>query len=200
MRGSLRAPGAFQRERSLPRFVSDSPRNVTKICWFANRRVPSCRSMRHCSIEELRIRRFGVEDVEKWARTDLQRRHLIDALENSDDYLAAVRPDGRIVGKIGIRYDEHPGAGNLFQFDVVEELRNLGIGTTLLASAEQRIRDHGCTRATLAVEVTNDAALRLYRRAGYEMIGTETAQWDQEGPDGTTYLYQCECLQMEHTL
>lgn len=86
--------------------------------------------MRQSSVDGLRIRQFGIEDVEKWARTDLQRRHLVEALENSDDYLAAVLPDGRIVGKIGIRYDEHLGTGNLFQFDVVEDLRNLGIGTT----------------------------------------------------------------------
>lgn len=155
--------------------------------------------MRHSSVDGLQIRQFGIEDVDTWARTELQRRHLADALENADDYLAAVLPNSRIVGKVGIRYDEHPGAGNLFQFDVVEDLRSQGIGTTLLVSAEQRIRDHGCSRATLAVEETNAAAIRLYRRAGYEVIGTESAQWDQEAPDGTTYLYQCECLRMRHT-
>ncbi|GAB3929112.1 hypothetical protein GCM10011575_26050 [Microlunatus endophyticus] len=74
-------------------------------------------------IESLQIRPFAMDDVDRWARTELQRAQLQDALENSGDYLAAVMSDGRIVGKIGIRYDEHPGAGNLFQFDVVEELR-----------------------------------------------------------------------------
>ena len=156
--------------------------------------------MGQSSVDGLQIRQFGIEDVDKWARTELQRRHLADALKHSDDYLAAVLPNGRIVGKIGIRYDQHPDAGNLFQFDVVENLRSRGIGTKLLLSAEQRIRAHGCSRATLAVEETNAAAIRLYRRAGYEVFGTESAQWDQEAPDGTTYLYQCECLQMQHTL
>lgn len=50
------------------------------------------------------------------------------------------------------------------------------------------------------MEETNDAGLRLYRRTGYEVIGTETAQWEQEASDGGTYLYQCECLQMERSL
>ena len=151
-------------------------------------------------VDGLQIRRFEITDVDNWARTDLQRRHLVDALENSGDYLAAVLPNGRIVGKIGIRYDKHPGAGNLFQFDVVEDLRSRGIGTELLRRAEQRIRDHGCDRATLAVEETNEAAIRLYHRAGYEVIGTEMAQWDQEAPDGTTYLYRCRCLQLQRRL
>lgn len=156
--------------------------------------------MQQCGAHELQIRRFGIDDVDRWARTDLQRRHLIDALENADDYLAAELPDGRIAGKIGIRYDEHPGAGTLFQFDVAEGLRGRGIGTMLLTRAERQIRDHGCKRATLAVEQTNEAAIRLYRRSGYEVTGTESAQWDQEAPDGTTYLYTCQCFVMEHTL
>jgi ribosomal protein S18 acetylase RimI-like enzyme len=153
-----------------------------------------------CSIEEVQVRPLVMEDVDNWARTDLHRRHLLGGLESADDYLAAVLPSGRIAGKIGIRYDEQPGSGTLFQFDVVEDLRNRGIGTKLLAHAEQRIRDHGCGRATLVVEETNVAAIRLYRRAGYEVFGTESAEWEQEAPDGSTHPYRCECLQMQRAL
>lgn len=149
---------------------------------------------------EVEIRTFRVEDVDGWARTDLQRRHLVGALERSGDYLAATLTTGRIVGKIGIRYDERPGAGTLFQFDVVESLRGRGIGTRLLRRAEQLIRDHGLERASLGVEEDNEAAIRLYRRLGYEEFGTEAAEWDQEAPDGTTYRYRCLCLLMCRTL
>lgn len=149
---------------------------------------------------EVRIRRFGADDVESWARTDLERRYLADAVQNSGDYLAAVLPDGRIAGKIGIRYDERPAAGNLFQFDVVEDLRSQGIGTELLRSAERRIREYGRNLATLAVEESNEGATRLYRRLGYEVIGTETAEWDQEAPDGSIYRYRCQCLTMQREL
>ncbi|MFC7622907.1 GNAT family N-acetyltransferase [Microlunatus sp. GCM10028923] len=151
-------------------------------------------------IEDLEIRTFRLDDVDGWARTELQRRHLIDALEKSGDYLAAVLPTGRIVGKIGIRYDEQPGAGSLFQFDVVESLRGQGIGTRLVHRAEQVIRDHGCDRATLGVEDTNEAAIRLYRRLGYQEFGTEAAEWDQEDADGTISRYRCLCLLMCRTL
>lgn len=71
-------------------------------------------------IEGVQIRQFGTDDVDRWARTDLERRYLAEAVRNSGDYLAAVLPDGRIAGKVGIRYDERPGAGNLFQFDVAK--------------------------------------------------------------------------------
>lgn len=146
------------------------------------------------------IRRFTAADVDLWAQTELQRRHLLQALAESADYLAAVHSDGRIVGKIGIRYDQHPGAGNLYQFDVVEGLRGRGIGTRLVEHAEQRIRDHGCTRVTLSVEDTNLAAIRLYERLGYEAFGSEDADWDQEAPDGTTFRYHCRCLLMQRAL
>jgi ribosomal protein S18 acetylase RimI-like enzyme len=151
-------------------------------------------------IEGLQIRQFGNHDVDRWARTDLDRRYLAEAVQNSGDYLAAVLPDGRIAGKVGIRYDERPGAGNLFQFDVAEDLRGQGIGTQLVRSAEQRIREHGRNLATLAVEESNEGAIRLYRRLGYEVIGTETAEWNQEAPDGSIYLYQCQCLTMQREL
>lgn len=151
-------------------------------------------------IEGLQIRQFGTDDVNTWARTALERRYLAEAVQNSGDYLAAVLPDGRIAGKVGIRYDERPGAGNLFQFDVAEDLHSQGIGTELVRSAEQRIREYGRNLATLAVEETNEGAIRLYRRLGYEVTGTETAEWDQEAPDGTIYPYRCQCLTMQRDL
>lgn len=153
-----------------------------------------------CGIEAPEIRRFTAADVDSWAQTELQRRHLLQALTESGDYLAAVQADGRIVGKIGIRYDQHPGAGNLHQFDVVEGLRGHGIGSQLLQEAEQRIRDHGCTRVTLGVEETNLDAIRLYERRGYEAFDSEDAEWDQEEPDGTIFRYHCRCLLMQRDL
>jgi len=150
-------------------------------------------------IESLQVRPFEAADVDSWAQTEHQRHHLALAVAASGDYLAAVQPDGRVVGKIGIRYDEHPGAGTLHQFDVVEELRGLGIGSLLLEQAELRIRDRGYQRSTLAVEESNSGAIRLYQRQGYELVGAEDAEWDQEAPDGTIYRYHCRCLLMERT-
>ncbi|WP_152360472.1 GNAT family N-acetyltransferase [Microlunatus speluncae] len=146
------------------------------------------------------IRPFRLEDVDRWTRTELHRQHLLGGLEGSGDYLAAVLADGRIAGKIGIRYDEHPDAGTLFQFDVVERLRNKGIGTALIGRAEQVISDHGLDRATLGVEESNEGAIRLYRRLGYQEFASEPAEWDQEAPDGTSYRYHCLCLLMHRSL
>ena len=151
-------------------------------------------------IDGLIIRDLGPDDVDRWAQTELERRHLVGALAESDRYLAAVLPIGRIVGKIGIRYNEHPDAGNLYQFDVLGGYRRRGIGSKLLTRAQEIIAEHGCRRSTLGVEETNQDAIRLYHRFGYREFGTETAEWDQQAPDGSIYRYRCICVLMERQL
>lgn len=66
--------------------------------------------------------------------------------------------------------------------------------------AEERIRERGWGRATLAVEDLNIDAMRLYRRRGYVVCGAEDSEWDQQAPDGTTYRYRCRCLLMQRAL
>lgn len=53
-------------------------------------------------------------------------------------------------------------------FDVIPALRNQGIGSSLITTAERRARDLGHTATVLGVEVNNDAAHRLYERLGYQ--------------------------------
>ena len=47
-----------------------------------------------------------------------------------------------------------------------------GLGTALLAAAEQKARDAGMTRNYLMVSDTNKGAQRLYHRNGYEKIAS----------------------------
>lgn len=148
----------------------------------------------------MKIRQFGVDDAHQWGRTLREREHLACAVAKAGDYLAAVLPSGLIIGKIGIRYDDQPEAGTVFQFDVIADFRNRGVGTALLDHAEERIRKRGWGRATLAVEESNIDARRLYQRRGYVIIGAEDSEWDQQTPDGTTYRYRCRCLLMHRTL
>lgn len=60
-----------------------------------------------------------------------------------------------------------PRGPEINAFDVVPALRNRGIGSALVATAERLARDLGHTDAVLAVEVDNRAAHRLYERLGY---------------------------------
>jgi ribosomal protein S18 acetylase RimI-like enzyme len=55
------------------------------------------------------------------------------------------------------------------------EFRGLGIATTLLEIAESNASDAGADTLSVIVASWNEAAERLYRRAGYEAVATEPA-------------------------
>jgi ribosomal protein S18 acetylase RimI-like enzyme len=51
------------------------------------------------------------------------------------------------------------------------QFRGRGAGTAILATAEQQVRDRGLTQIAVSVALTNDDAIRLYRRLGYQPTG-----------------------------
>lgn len=50
--------------------------------------------------------------------------------------------------------------------------QGLGIGSALLGFAEQRAHKEGLTKCSLVVALYNQAAFRLYKRFGYEVVET----------------------------
>ncbi len=61
----------------------------------------------------------------------------------------------------------NPGEYYLANMAVFAEFRRQGLGRLLLADAEIRARDNGCSRLALDVESENRDAIRLYERAGF---------------------------------
>lgn len=55
-----------------------------------------------------------------------------------------------------------------------ESMRGQGLGTCLLAEAEQRARALGCSKLALEVVDTNPQARRLYERLGFQHIRRES--------------------------
>jgi ribosomal protein S18 acetylase RimI-like enzyme len=56
---------------------------------------------------------------------------------------------------------------------VPDELRSRGIGTQLSRVAERLAGDRGYDRISISASVSNEGALRLYRRLGYRDAGLE---------------------------
>ena len=69
---------------------------------------------------------------------------------------------------------------------VLPERRDRGIGTALLAAAQEAVATRGATGITLAVSVTNHGARRLYERLGYFDPGIPPHRQSaaEHGPDG----------------
>ena len=79
-------------------------------------------------------------------------------------------------------------------------VRSCGIGTLLMAAAEQRISDHGREYAELSVEHGNVRARVLYERLGYVAYGNERTEWDEDMPDGSVQRHRTMCAMMRKRL
>jgi ribosomal-protein-alanine N-acetyltransferase len=84
--------------------------------------------------------------------------------------LVAVDPDdGKTQGFIVA----HAGpTGHIVTIDVSQKARRASVGSTLLRSAEERLRDAGSQAVGLETAVDNLAALSFYKRHGYMVMRT----------------------------
>lgn len=96
---------------------------------------------------------------------------------------------GQPVGDVYLRFEpaDEPELRKLLpdvpliqHLEVLPDLRNQGIGSALIQTAEQLLRERGHPRVALGVGLDNRAAARLYQRHGYE-------QWPYP-PVLTTYV------------
>lgn len=62
--------------------------------------------------------------------------------------------------------------GHIISIATMEPHRGKGVGSTLINRAMEELRTGGCKEVFLEVRVTNDGAVRLYRKLGFEVNGT----------------------------
>lgn len=82
------------------------------------------------------------------------------------------RSDTEFAGSIAgfIVAEVERGVGHIITIDVVAGARRYGLGSLLLGSAEERLRDGGCRLVELETAVDNAAALFFYKRVGYTVV------------------------------
>ncbi len=76
--------------------------------------------------------------------------------------------------------------GYLYAFRVQAMFRGQGIGTRLLHEAEALLSERGYSWTTLSVAKDNEAALRLYQRQSYHIIGEDSGHWSYVDHRGVT--------------
>jgi ribosomal-protein-alanine N-acetyltransferase len=74
----------------------------------------------------------------------------------------------RIVGFIVAEASR--GAGHIISIDVLPEARRSGVGSKLLAMAEERLCSEGCRAVILETAVDNGSALSFYKHHLYHVI------------------------------
>jgi len=102
---------------------------------------------------------------------------FIDNFGKPDDYCLVAEIEGKIVGAVWTRIlaGEVKGFGNIdehtpeFAISLYKEYRGKGIGTELMKSMLQLLKDKGYKRTSLAVQKDN-YAVKMYQKVGFEII------------------------------
>ncbi len=94
--------------------------------------------------------------------------------------------DGRPAGMAGGVPVEPEGTAELISMWVAPAVRGRGVGDRLIDAVERWAREVSARVLVLSVAEDNDAAVRLYRRAGFVRTGAPAERM----PDGLRYQYQ----------
>ncbi|MFS4105956.1 GNAT family N-acetyltransferase [Streptomyces sp. PD-S100-1] len=96
--------------------------------------------------------------------------------EVAEDCVFVARLGEEVVGSVRGRVTED-GAAAIGRLCVHPRLQGHGIGARLLRAAEKALADeHGATRFRLHTGHRSEGNLRLYRRVGYEAVGTSPGE------------------------
>lgn len=92
-----------------------------------------------------------------------------------DDRCMVAECDGKVVGAVWTRImDDYGHVANdtpSLAMSIYREYRNRGIGTKLLQSMLQLLREEGYKQVSLSVQKEN-YAVKMYRKVGFEVVGT----------------------------
>ena len=147
---------------------------------------------------------FTTADVPLWSAHPSSARSLGRALGRRDagkvEYLAVRAPTGEALAKCGIEYTQEPGAGVIYQLDVLEPFQGLGLGTRLIEEAERRIKARGFELAMMGVEDDNPRARELYERLGYGFLKREQESWEYLDEAGVNRTHSTSCAVLAKSL
>lgn len=116
-------------------------------------------------------------------------------------------PSGKVIGQLFVqlicdRPELADGAikGYIFAFRVRADYRSGGLGTRMLAVAENDLMIRGFKIATLNVAQTNQDARRLYERLGYHVVSSDPGRWSYPDEKGSWHFVEEPAWRMEKKL
>jgi ribosomal protein S18 acetylase RimI-like enzyme len=99
------------------------------------------------------------------------RRELASYIARKRGFTLVAELDSRILGFVVVDRHRH-GQGHVITIDVLPEARRSGLGSRLMAAAEEHLRVLGCSVVFLETAVDNTAAIAFYKRHDYSIIQT----------------------------
>lgn len=124
------------------------------------------------AVEQVAAGTWSPEEAESLAAAGLDE-HLPDGPATAGHLLLVAADEHGPVGVLWLALTHPRGApdtGWIYDIEVVPERRGQGLGRALLAAAEREIVSRGVNALGLNVFGSNEAALGLYRSAGYDVV------------------------------
>jgi RimJ/RimL family protein N-acetyltransferase len=119
-----------------------------------------------------------------WRSAWDERRYLRTVRRHRDAAVLVAETNGTVIGRLSIARDSHPASEHVADLGVMvdREHRRRGVGTALMAAAEEWARGAGIRKIELHVFPHNEPALALYERLGYAREGLRRNHYRR--PDG----------------
>ena len=119
-----------------------------------------------------------------WAKDVLEK----DVAHNPAAIYIVLEAEDEIVGFIGARTTEGTDL-HITNVAVLHDYRFLNVATLLLKALEKIARVLDKKEITLEARVSNTKAIKLYRKNGYEVVGTKENYYTPENEDAVEMLY-----------
>lgn len=114
--------------------------------------------------------------------TDRVTRRALRRLIGRPTVSVLVNEDVRLTGAAILLYRSTSRAARLYSLAVAPEARGRGIGQTLLMAAAEDAQGRGADCIRLEVRASNEPAIALYARSGFQFTGSESGYYD-DGED-----------------
>lgn len=88
------------------------------------------------------------------------------------------RNDGKVLAAAVLLLRANSLKARLYSIAVAPEARGRGLGQALLAACERHARQNARNALSLEVRASNEAAINLYRKAGFEAAGVISGYYD----------------------
>ena len=112
------------------------------------------------------VLRLWAETRSAYAKTPDDAASVGRLIDNDPSSLLVAERDRRLVGTLVASWDGW--RGNMYRLAVAVDERRSGVGLALVRAGEAHLRERGARRVTALVGGEDDAAIELWRAAGYE--------------------------------
>jgi RimJ/RimL family protein N-acetyltransferase len=119
----------------------------------------------------------------EWRSVGAERRYLRAVRRHPNAAVLVAVEDGVVVGRLSAARDPHPASEHVADLGlmVARSHRRRGVGTALMAAAEDWARESGVRKLELHVFPHNEPALALYRGLGYQPEGLRRRHYRRGG-------------------